>query len=269
VTAPSVDERAPPVRPRLAFRERILEPLAAPGLAALILVAWQLAVPALGLSEFVLPTPLQIVGRMAKDWPLLLTHAKVTLLEVLGGFAIAVAAGISTALCIHYSRIFERAVYPLLVAEQAIPKVALAPLVVLYLGYGWAPKIFLAFLIGYFPIVVSTVVGLQSLDAAMVDLLRSMGASPWQTFVKLRLPAALPSLFGGLKLAIGLAVIGAVIGEYVAAERGLGYLQLQANSQFDTTLNFASVVTISALGVALFAILRAIENVVVFRKETK
>jgi NitT/TauT family transport system permease protein len=254
-------------RGRRTFSERILEPLAAPLLTLLLLALWQLAVPALGLSEFVLPTPIQIVRRMAKDWPLLLTHARVTLFEVLGGFALAVLAGVPTALLIFYSRLFERAVYPLLIAEQAIPKVALAPLVVLYLGYGWAPKIFLAFLIGYFPIVVSAVVGLQSLDAGMVNLVRSMGASGWQTFWKIRLPAALPSLFGGLKLAIGLAVIGAVIGEYVAAERGLGYLQLQANSQFDTTLNFASVVTISLLGVALFTVLRVIEGLVVFKRE--
>ena len=249
--------------------QALAEALASPALALIVLVAWQVAVPALGLSEFVLPTPLQIARRIAKDWPLLLMHAQVTLFEVLGGFACAVLAGIPTALLIFYSRIFERAVYPLLIAEQAIPKVALAPLVVLYLGYGWAPKIFLAFLIGYFPIVVATVVGLQSLDPAMVNLVRAMGANPWQTFVKIRLPAALPSLFGGLKLAIGLAVIGAVIGEYVAAERGLGYLQLQANSQFDTTLNFASVITISALGVALFFVLRVIEDVFVFRRETK
>ena len=256
-------------RLRRSFSERVLEPLAAPGLALIVLVVWQLAVPILGLSEFVLPTPLQIIARMGKDYALLLTHARVTLFEVLGGFAFAVLAGIPTALLIFYSRVFERAVYPLLIAEQAIPKVALAPLVVLYLGYGWAPKIFLAFLIGYFPIVVSTVVGLQSLEPGMVNLVRSMGASGWQTFVKISLPAALPSVFGGLKLAVGLAVIGAVIGEYVAAEKGLGYLQLQANSQFDTTLNFASVVMISGLGVLLFFVLRLVERVVVFRRETK
>ena len=249
--------------------ERFVEPLAAPGLALIVIIAWQLAVPALGLSEFVLPTPSQIIARMAKDYALLLKHASVTLLEVLGGFAIAVAAGIPTALLIFYSRIFERAVYPLLIAEQAIPKVALAPLVVLYLGYGWAPKIFLAFLIGYFPIVVSTVVGLQSLDPAMVNLVRSMGATRWQTFIKIRLPAALPNLFGGLKLAIALAVIGAVIGEYVAAEKGLGYLQLQANSQFDTTLNFATVVSIAMLGVLLFAMVRLAERAFVFRREVR
>ena len=254
---------------RRSFCERVIEPLAAPGLALLVLAAWQLAVPALGLSEFVLPTPAQIIARIGRDYALLLKHASVTLFEVLGGFSIAVLAGIPTALLIFYSRIFERAVYPLLIAEQAVPKVALAPLVVLYLGYGWAPKIFLAFLIGYFPIVVSTVVGLQSLDPAMVNLVRSMGANRWQTFIKIRLPAALPNVFGGLKLAIGLAVIGAVIGEYVAAEKGLGYLQLQANSQFDTTLNFASVAMIALLGVLLFTLLRVAERALVFRRDAR
>ena len=255
---------------RSSDRARVVaETLAAPGLALIVIALWQVAVPVLGLSEFVLPTPAQIVARMARDHALLLKHGAVTLFEVLAGFAIAVAAGIPTALLIFYSRIFERAVYPLLIAEQAVPKVALAPLVVLYLGYGWAPKIFLAFLIGYFPIVVSTVVGLQALDPAMVNLVRSMGASKWQTFVKVRLPAALPNIFGGFKLAIALAVIGAVIGEYVAAEKGLGYLQLQANSQFDTTLNFASVVAIAMLGVLLFAMVRLAENVFVFRRDVK
>ena len=245
----------------------VAETLAAPALALIVIAVWQVAVPLLGLSEFVLPTPAQILARMMRDHALLLKHGSVTLFEVLGGFLLAVAAGIPTALLIFYSRIFERAVYPLLIAEQAVPKVALAPLVVLYLGYGWAPKIFLAFLIGYFPIVVSTVVGLQALDPAMVNLVRSMGASKWQTFVKIRLPAALPNVFGGFKLAIALAVIGAVIGEYVAAEKGLGYLQLQANSQFDTTLNFASVVAIAMLGVLLFAMVRVAEQVFVFRRD--
>ena len=255
---------------RSSDRARVVaETLAAPGLALIVIALWQVAVPVLGLSEFVLPTPAQIVARMARDHALLLKHGAVTLFEVLGGFAIAVAAGIPTALLIFYSRIFERAVYPLLIAEQAVPKVALAPLVVLYLGYGWAPKIFLAFLIGYFPIVVSTVVGLQALDPALVNLVRAMGASKWQTFVKVRLPAALPNIFGGFKLAIALAVIGAVIGEYVAAEKGLGYLQLQANSQFDTTLNFASVVAIAMLGVLLFAMVRLAEQVFVFRRDVK
>jgi len=237
-------------------------------LALAILLIWQFAVPLAGLSEFVLPTPLAIAKRMVTDFNLLATHSYITLLEVLGGFMAGVVVGIPLALAIFYSKAFERAVYPLLVALQTVPKIALAPLLVLYLGYGWAPKISLAFLISFFPIVISTVVGLQSLDKALVNMVRSMGASEAQTFFKVRLPAALPSIFGGLKVAISLAVIGAIIGEYIAAERGLGYLQLQANSQFDTTLNFATVVTISLIGVLLYFVLALVESKVSFHRES-
>jgi NitT/TauT family transport system permease protein len=147
------------------------------------------------------------------------------------------------------------------------PKVALAPLLVLYLGYGFAPKCFLASLLAYFPIVIATVVGLQGLDKAIVDLVRSMGSSEWKIFFKIRLPAALPSIFGGLKVGISLAVIGAVIGEYVAAEGGLGYLQLQASAQFDTTLSFTSLVVISVLGVVTFWAVELFERRTVFPQD--
>ena len=237
-------------------------------LTTVILLIWQVSVPLLGLSEFVLPTPWSIGERMVKDAELLALHASFTLLEELVGFAVAVVLGIPLALAIFYSRVFENAVYPLLVALQTVPKIALAPLMVLYLGYGWTPKIVLAFLISFFPIVISTVVGLQSLDKGLVNMVRSMGSTEWQTFFKVRLPAALPSIFGGLKVAISLAVIGAIIGEYIAAERGLGYLQLQANSQFDTTLNFATVVTISLVGVLLYYAVAIVEAKVSHERES-
>jgi NitT/TauT family transport system permease protein len=244
-----------------------LESLAAPGLTVLILVAWQVAVPLAGLSDFILPTPWQIIRRIGVDHRLLLANSLITLLEMLAGFAIAAVTGVATALAIFYSRMFERAIYPLLVALQTIPKVALAPLLVLYLGYGFAPKCFLAYLLAYFPVVISTVVGLRALDKGMVNLVRSMGANEWQTFIKIRLPAALPNVFSGFKVGISLAVIGAVIGEYVAAERGLGYLQLQASSQFDTTLSFAAMVVIAAIGVVLFWALDVFERRAVFQRE--
>jgi NitT/TauT family transport system permease protein len=255
------------VAKRRSLTARILEPLAAPALALFVLALWQIAVPVFGMSEFVLPTPWQIAKRIVSDFPLLISNAYVTLIEVLAGFLSAIALGVPCALAIFYSRPFERAVYPLLIALQTVPKVVLAPLLVLYLGYGWAPKIFLAFLIAFFPIVISTVVGLQALDPTMVNLVRSMGASELQTFWKIRLPAALPNIFGGLKVAIALAVIGAVIGEYVAAEKGLGYLQLQANAKFDTTLNFASVVMVSLVGVILYFAVMFLEGRFVYRRE--
>lgn len=184
------------------------------------------------------------------------------------GFAVSVAIGIPLAMLIFYSRFFERALYPIMVFLQTVPKVALAPLLVLYLGYGWAPKIALAFLISFFPIVIATVVGLQALERGLVYLARSMGATELQVFLKVRLPAALPSIFGGFKVAISLAVIGAVIGEYVAAERGLGYLQISANEQLDTTLNFATVVVISLLGVGLYYVIDIFEKLVSFHSES-
>ena len=262
ITAPDMKRR------KKVDGSSVLERYASLLLALAILVVWQVAVPLLALSEFVLPTPTAIARRIVTDFPLLMTHGYITLLEVMAGFAAGVVVGLPLALAIFYSRPFERAVYPLLVALQTVPKIALAPLLVLYLGYGWGPKIGLAFLISFFPIVISTVVGLQALDKGLVNLVRSMGASEWQTFFKVRLPAALPSIFGGLKVAISLAVIGAVIGEYIAAERGLGYLQMQANSQFDTTLNFATVVTISLVGVLLYFVLALVESKVIFRKDS-
>ncbi len=237
-------------------------------LVGVLLLVWQLGVPLLGLSEFVLPTPWAIASRMVKEAGLLLIHSYYSLLEIMAGFLASVVLGIPLALAIFYSKTFERAVYPLLVALQTVPKIALAPLLVLYLGYGWWPKIALAFLISFFPIVISTVVGLQSLDKGLVNLVRSMGATEVQTFIKIRLPAAMPNIFGGLKVAISLAVIGAIIGEYIAAERGLGYLQLQANSQFDTTMNFATVITISLLGVFLFWIIDYLESRLSFQRES-
>ncbi len=252
---------------RKKMRGRWLERYSALILAAALIGLWQALVTWTELSEFVLPTPLAIATRMVSEWSLLATHAYVTLLEVVSGFALGVLIGIPLALAIFYSRAFERAIYPILVALQTVPKVALAPLLVLYLGYGWAPKITLAFLISFFPIVISTVVGLQSLDRNLVNLVRSMGANEWQTFFKVRLPAALPNIFGGFKVAVSLAVIGAVIGEYVAAERGLGYLQLQANSLFDTTLNFATVVAISGLGVILYFVIDIIESKVAYKRD--
>ncbi|MBN9083130.1 MAG: ABC transporter permease [Rhizobiales bacterium 62-17] len=252
----------------LRKRERIrrkrlrsmIENLAAPALALALLLAWQVAVPLFNVSQFVLPTPFDILKRTVTDYRLLLSHGWVTAAEVVAGFLCAATVGILTALAVFYSRIVERAVYPLLVAMQTVPKVALAPLVILYLGYDWGPKLFLSFLISFFPIVVATVVGLKSLDRGYANLVKSMGASEAQVFLKVRLPAALPSIFGSFKVALSLAVIGAVLGEYVAAERGLGYLQLQANANFDVTLNFAAVFVIALLGVGLYSIILFVEK---------
>lgn len=232
-------------------------------LASLLLAAWQIAVPLFGVSEFILPTPAAILMRLVSDFPLLASNGLVTLWETVAGYGIALVAGVPLALAVFYWSSFEKAVYPLLVALQTVPKVALAPLLILYLGYGWAPKIALSFVISFFPITIATLVGLRSLEPGFVDLIRSMGGSERDVLLKVRLPAALPNIFAGLRIAISLAVIGAVLGEYVAADKGLGFLQLQANAQFDVTLNFAAIVAISLLGMLLYYVVAGLERLFV------
>ena len=153
-------------------------------ISALLLVVWQLIVPVAKIPQLILPTPLEILAKIGKSYPLLLADTQVTLLEVLYGFLAAVAAGIPIALCIFYSRMFAKSVYPILVGLQTIPKVALAPLLVMWFGFGILPKVVISFLIAFFPIVITTVVGLSGLDRQMVYLVQSMGASEFQTFIK-------------------------------------------------------------------------------------
>jgi NitT/TauT family transport system permease protein len=225
-----------------------------------LLGLWQAIAVLAHVPELILPTPLAIARRLVTDHRVLLGDSAVTLSEIVTGFGAATLIGVPLALAIFYSRFVGRILYPLLIAFQTVPKVALAPLLVLWFGFGFMPKILIGFLTAFFPIVISTVVGLQALEAEMVKMLKSMGASEWQIFWKLRLPTALPNLFGGLKIGIGLAVIGSIIGEYVAAESGLGYRQITANAQFDSSLNFAALVAISLLGVVTFYIVDFVER---------
>lgn len=244
-----------------AFKaRRLFAASAAPIFALLLLALWQTVAVVAHIPDLILPTPLEIARRIVSDYRLLLSDSAVTLSEIVTGFGAAAAIGIPLALMIFYSELVARILYPLLIAFQTVPKVALAPLLVLWFGFGFMPKILIAFLTAFFPIVISTVVGLEALETEMVKLLKSMGASEWQIFWKLRLPTALPNLFGGLKIGIGLAVIGSIIGEYVAAESGLGYRQITANAQFDSSLNFAALVAISLLGVLTFYIVHFAER---------
>jgi NitT/TauT family transport system permease protein len=176
------------------------------------------------------------------------------------GFGLSIVLGIPMAIAVVYSRIFERVAFPFMVSLQTIPKVALAPILVMWLGYGILPKIMVAFLISFFPIVISAVVGMRATEKEMVYLVQSMGAGELTTFLKIRLPKALPSIFGGLKVGIGQAVVGATVGEFIAAERGLGYLQLVSQVRLDTPLLFAAVAVLSLLGVLMFNIVAWLER---------
>ena len=225
-----------------------------------IFVLWELANWAFAVPEYILPKPSVIAAKMISSWRLLLIHAAVTFEEVLLGFTLSIVIGIPLAVAVVYSRLFERIAFPIMVSLQTVPKVALAPILVMWLGYGMLPKVMVAFLISFFPIVINAVIGMRSAEKEMIYLARSMGANELTTFIKIRLPKALPSIFGGLKVGIGQAVVGAVVGEFIAAQFGLGYLQLMAQVNLDTPLLFAAVVVLSLLGVMMFNVVAWIER---------
>jgi NitT/TauT family transport system permease protein len=229
----------------------------------LLLGLWELVINAVNVPDYVIPPPSQIVGEMIKQLPLLWGHTLITTSEVAIGFVLSVLVGVPLAVLIVYSPFFEHTIYPLLVSSQTVPKVAVAPIFLFWFGFGLTPKVLVAFLIAFFPVVIATVVGLRSVEPEMIHLARSMGASPLLTFTKIRLPHALPSLFGGLKVAITLAVVGAVVGEFVGSDKGLGYVVVLANGALNTKLLFAAITFLSLLGVVLFFLVEVVERLMV------
>jgi ABC-type nitrate/sulfonate/bicarbonate transport system permease component len=228
-------------------------------LAALLLV-WEAAVRINDTPKWLLPPPSAIVASFRTDWRVLLDHTRVTLVEVLLGFGVALLAGVATGIAIDSSVVLRRAIYPLIIASQTIPMVALAPLMLIWFGYGLMPKILITALIGFFPIAVNTVDGLRSADREMLALLRSMGAGAGQRFRMVRLPAALPLIFSGARIAITFCVIGAIFGELVGASEGLGYLMERSAAQFQTSRVFACIVILAAMGIGLFSLIALIER---------
>ena len=222
-------------------------------LIVLLIVLWQLAIVVFRIPPYLIPAPLAVVKQLVTQWPELLQQASFTTYATLGGFALSIAFGIPMALLIAYSRTVESFVYPLLVFSQSVPKVAIAPLFVVWFGFGIIPKVIAAFMLGFFPIVVSTVVGFKSVDRDMIDLARSMKASKLQIFRRISLPQALPSIFARLKVSVTLAVVGAVVGEFVGSNSGIGYVLQIANGNFDLPLMFAALTILSLIGVLLFA----------------
>jgi NitT/TauT family transport system permease protein len=229
----------------------------------LILAAWELAVDAFQIPDLLLPAPSSIVEGMIVSAPTYLRHTWPTLAEILVGYAIALALGTLCGLLIAFSRVLGNAIYPAMVATQIMPKVAFAPLLVVWFGFGMLPKLILIALIAFFPIVINTVVALNMTTQESIYLFRSMGANAIQTFFKLRLPNALPVFFGGLKIAATFSVIGVVVAEFYSSDRGLGYLLLLQVSNGSTTRAFGSIIYLTILGVLIFGIVVAIERVFV------
>ncbi|HET6479936.1 MAG TPA: ABC transporter permease [Actinoplanes sp.] len=238
--------------------------VALPALGAVLTVAlWWLLTAALHIDPFYLPSPADVVETFWRTPGFLLGETWVTLQRVLIGFAVAVTGGLVVAVVLAASRTVERMTMPVLAAVNAVPKVALAPLLLVWMGFGDSPKIVLVVLVSFFPVVVATMAGLTSAPADLRKLARSLKASWWQTFVKVRLPWALPQIFVGLKVATPLAIIGAVIGEVVSPDRGLGSVITGSSASSDTPLAFAALVLLALAGVALFYAVAAVERLAV------
>jgi NitT/TauT family transport system permease protein len=228
-----------------------------------LLALWEVLARTLAVPEFILPPPTRIAESLVQHAGIIANHGLISTWEILLGFALSIVVGVPLALAIFLWAPFARSVYPILVSSQAIPKAAVAPLFVVWFGFGLLPKVLIAFLIAFFPIVINTVVGLASIEPEKVQLARSMGFGPAQIFFKIRLPSALPAIFGGLKIAITLAVVGAIVGEFVGGDSGLGYLLLQANGSMDTPLLFAGLVGLTVIGVALFLLVELAERLAI------
>jgi NitT/TauT family transport system permease protein len=228
---------------------RLIYPLAG---FAVIVILWQGYVDLAHVSKIILPSPLEIMRASWQRSDLLLRETVPTALESIYGFALAVVIGIPLAVCVASSRILNLTLYPILIATQSVPKVAVAPIILVWFGLGMQSKLAIAFLVAFFPIVVDTATGLQATPPGLMELAHSLRASRWQTFWKVQFPAALPFIFSGAKVAVTLAVIGAVIGEFVGSIDGLGNLLLSANSQLDGPLAWAALVWLSVLGILLF-----------------
>jgi NitT/TauT family transport system permease protein len=231
------------------------------GVAAII-VAWQAYTHFFAINRIVLPSPLDILKASTANWYALLRESWPTFLESVLGFLLAVVIGIPFAVCVASSRILNLTLYPILIATQSIPKVAIAPIILVWFGLGMQSKLVIAFLVAFFPIVVDTAAGIRATPPGLLELARSLRASPGQIFFKIQFPAALPFIFAGAKVAVTLAVIGAVIGEFVGSVSGLGNLLLTANSQLDSALAWAALVWLSVLGILLFAAVAVAERIV-------
>jgi NitT/TauT family transport system permease protein len=227
---------------------------------AAMFVLWWLVTATGWVAPYILPSPIDTWNTAVSNAGYLAQHTWVTTVETVVGFVIAIVVGLAVSVFMVYSPGLEKTFYPIILFAQVVPKIAIAPLFVVWLGFGAAPKILVAVLMAFFPVVISGIAGLRSVDPEVLQLTSTMGASRFKTFSKVRLPAALPELLSGLKVAATLAVTGAVVGEFVGANEGLGYVILQANGNIDTAMLFAALIIMSLLGVVLFAVIQIAER---------
>lgn len=238
---------------RMALR---LRPLL--GIAGFLLL-WEVLVRVLAIKAYVLPAPSVIAANVGTQWRGLMYAALFTLQPMVLGFLLAVVAGVAIALAIAFSRPVQAVLYPLLVFLQIVPKIAVAPLFIIWFGFGLTPKVLLVFLLSFFPIVVAAITAFRSIEPEIIELVRTTNAPRLRVFRMVQLPHALPALFGGFKVAAALAATAAVVAEFVASDRGLGYLLMEYNGNLDTAGSFAAIFVLSALGLLLYGAVELVE----------
>lgn len=235
-------------------------------LLAALIGLWQVAASTglladlFGLESFLVPSPAEIASVLWNDRSILTENARVTAIEIVAGFLVALAAGVAIAVLFHFSGLFRRAGYPLVVASQTIPVIVIAPVLVVWFGYGIVPKLAIIALICFFPIAVNTLDGLRAVDPDQVRMMKSLDANRRRIFLAVEAPTALPLAFSGARIAAAVAVIGAVFGEWAGSDAGLGHLILQDNAQLNTSRMFAAVVVLSAIALLLYFLLGLLER---------
>jgi NitT/TauT family transport system permease protein len=229
-----------------------------------ILVIWQVTVRFFNIPDIILPSPTDIAYYLIRRDSLFISHLWPTLLQTIWGFMLAVAGGIMLAVIVALTEFGRRAVMPLLVVAQIVPKIAVAPLFMLWFGLGDLSRVLIAFLVAFFPIVINTVSGLSSVDHNLVLLGRAFARSRWKFFLKIQLPHAVPYLFDGMKVSITLAIIGVIVAEFVSSQRGLGYLIMFGNGRLDTEMMMAAIAVLSLMGLALYAVIALLARTLVY-----
>jgi NitT/TauT family transport system permease protein len=226
----------------------------------LFCVVWEVACNVMKIPDYIVPTPHRVVQKIIESRSLLYTHSLTSMAEIVLGFILASLCALLCAIAMVHSRRVEAVLEPFLVVSQVVPKVALAPLFIIWFGHGILPKIIIAMLIAFFPVLVNAVVGLRSIDAEILELMESIAANKRQTFWRVRLPNSLPYIFPALKVAALLSIVGAMVGEFVGSDRGLGYLMIIGDVNLDTDLLFASLVVVTVFGMIVYAVIEAFEK---------
>lgn len=229
----------------------------------ILLAIWEASTVIFATPVYLLPAPSDVWAGFLSQPGRMLAHALITVQIIVVGYALAVIISIPLALLIAFSRFVQTTFYPLLVVFQIIPKIAIAPLFIVWFGYGFMPKIMLVFLLSFFPIVISAIAGFRSLDEDVEDFARSTGAGPWRMFVKIRLPQSLPHVFTGLKVGAAMAATAAVVAEFVGSDGGLGYLILEYNGFIETPKVFAAIILLSVAGLVIYYGVEALERVTI------